>query len=193
MKVLQSHPFTLASYEKQSILKDSVDEITECEVEDRKAMQLLVRKYKGITSQLAKLSSAKPSIMLVEGPYGRSLPLHRYENLTFLAGGIGISALLAHTRAATDQVHSQLHFVWVARTEAEVEALRPSLLSIASIALKITIFVTSSKTEEVSIKLAGFQDISVKLGRPVLLDVIREDSDRFGSMACVACGPYDVS
>jgi NAD(P)H-flavin reductase len=91
--MLQSHPFTILSYEEEPHVasiscessslgrKSSRRSCSSEETSRGKVLTLLIRQHKGITKQLNRLSDGRPSIMLVEGPYGQGLPLQNYDNV----------------------------------------------------------------------------------------------------------------
>ncbi|TPX13416.1 uncharacterized protein E0L32_006146 [Thyridium curvatum] len=99
LKGWESHPFTLAYWEKSS-----------ASVHDDISLCFWIRPRDGWTRSLKKrcLRSGEPSIsttILLEGPYGKQEPLWVYDEVLLIAGGSGISAivsyLLDHARRAT--------------------------------------------------------------------------------------------
>lgn len=122
---LQSHPFTILSYDAPSELSSRAS--SQEELKDEKALssdrlpasagasherrlKMIVRPQKGITSTLAKLCDQhKEPVVLVEGPYGNpfNLPLMCYDNVRPLCSLF----LLFRTSSCSNTMHLQATFV----------------------------------------------------------------------------------
>ncbi|ODV82770.1 hypothetical protein CANARDRAFT_180910, partial [[Candida] arabinofermentans NRRL YB-2248] len=77
----QSHPFTVVSPTVQ---------------QNPNQLVFIIRVENGLTKKMAQYISSKPEAqchipMLVEGPYGSSIPFKPYDNFVFVAGGVGMT------------------------------------------------------------------------------------------------------
>jgi len=83
---LQSHPFSVLSYESPSLKKDNMSGTTllnGMEVEDRPVLKLMVKPCKGVTQRLIKMArQGGDHLCFLEGPYGHGLPLHNWDNVS---------------------------------------------------------------------------------------------------------------
>lgn len=84
----QSHPFTVIDYDWSD-----------------QSVKLLCKPQKGLSSKLLKeVQDAETNDTVytvpvgIEGPYGRSINLPRFENIICFAGGIGITAIYSYLR-----------------------------------------------------------------------------------------------
>jgi predicted ferric reductase len=67
--------------------------------------------------------AASIKVMKLEGPYGSLSipPLHRYNSILFIAGGIGITPLISMLRqliASKPDPNSHIKFIWATHTPA---------------------------------------------------------------------------
>jgi hypothetical protein len=150
--------------------------------------------------QKAENGVAKSSIM-IEGPYGHTAQLHKYEHVVFIAGGTGISAVVSYIeehihRSESPRVDGvanpktylrtrQIDLFWSCRTTAFVhdvcaKELRPALSRddiSASFFSTSAIHTTSisKQTEEIDEdeNAPGF-DIEINQGRPDITGTILE-------------------
>nr|XP_019044447.1 hypothetical protein I302_06358 [Kwoniella bestiolae CBS 10118]OCF23377.1 hypothetical protein I302_06358 [Kwoniella bestiolae CBS 10118] len=112
IKPWENHPFTVASWEIN---------------DDSTTLHFLVAPQKGATKKWRKRVSKTPERsdnirLLIEGPYGHSNPVERYENLLLVAGGSGITSMLAyihtmkyHRQDLRDVVTKKVTLVWVVK------------------------------------------------------------------------------
>lgn len=121
----QSHPFTLAGWEKGE--------------DGRTQLTFAIRPYRGITSRLrnAILSNQIPDsdkigdrrlYALAEGPYNSTCNLGIYDDITFVVGGTGVALVLSYlsglatrSRQEDSSISShlqQLRIIWAVREEA---------------------------------------------------------------------------
>ncbi|PHH92544.1 hypothetical protein CDD83_6942 [Cordyceps sp. RAO-2017] len=135
----ESHPFSVASVSSHSL--KSTDELSPLLTAERprrleagdgsgpgrrgrggKQMTFLIRPYNGFTKRLKRLASDEPSSpvrlrVFVEGPYGHTTALDRYDRVVFLAGGSGVSVFLSYQRLLAGSGSAvQLH--WAVREPA---------------------------------------------------------------------------
>lgn len=74
----------------------SSEEVSRQKSSSKQKLIFLIRPSSGWTRRLRDDCLKQPSIplvtpMLIEGPYGHSAPLSRYENILFITGGTGIA------------------------------------------------------------------------------------------------------
>ncbi|KAL2755734.1 hypothetical protein ACRALDRAFT_2027424 [Sodiomyces alcalophilus JCM 7366] len=209
----ESHPFTMAYStgsrgrrskdlsESTPLLRHDEAFLVESEVEDGKpTMTFLIRPYDSFTSRLKDAASTPQSTpvslrVLVEGPYGRTLPFLRYESLLFVVGGSGVVVPMAYLRSlvSSSRVRS-IRIVWAVREPALAEDmlsrdLKP-FLGVKKLSLKICMTQGSSYGEDAVSELPA--EVRLQCGRP---DVRFEVEDAIANMApsermaVVACGP----
>lgn len=130
----QSHPFTVM---------DSCSEEGE--------LTIIFKEKKGVTKYLKKyLATNNGEVSMrvaVEGPYGHSSPLHRFDNVLLLSGGIGLPGPMHHaidlgkTCAASGKKKIQL----VATTKGfkALEAFKPELAVLKNKTIDVYIYDTS--------------------------------------------------
>jgi NAD(P)H-flavin reductase len=204
----QSHPFTLAyvsapadddvplspiSSRRASSPAPSVSETSSLLPHPSSTspkMIFLVRPYSGFTSRLATscaTSPARPRILL-EGPYGSTLPLHTYGTVLFVAGGTGIAVALSHLRALL-AVGSRTHSVritWAVREAGFLGAVLSEFrreLADGRCVLDLHVTQDSAAGEEC-------KGVTVRCGRPDVKGVVERVVSEAGERtAVVACGP----
>ncbi|WVQ80312.1 hypothetical protein IAT38_002417 [Cryptococcus sp. DSM 104549] len=119
IKPWENHPFTLASWEAGP--------------KGETRLHFLIGTKAGATRRLrkqveaAQAGKAASCRVLVEGPYGHSCPVQRYDQALFIAGGSGITASLPYLhdlaeRAATGKtVTKRATLVWVIKNNEYAE------------------------------------------------------------------------
>ncbi|WWC71775.1 uncharacterized protein I206_105734 [Kwoniella pini CBS 10737] len=117
IKPWENHPFTLASWKTDDASKSTT-------------LDFLVAPQKGITKKWRKriLKTEKKmdhTRFLLEGPYGHSNPVQNFEHILLVAGGSGITSMLAYIHQL--QNHSEdlkqirtktLSLIWVVKHTA---------------------------------------------------------------------------
>ncbi|RYO80066.1 hypothetical protein DL766_008320 [Monosporascus sp. MC13-8B] len=167
-------------------------------------MDFLIRPYDSSTRRLARAAAASPPHpaslrVIVEGPYGRTKPLHRFESVLFVVGGSGIVVLLSYLEALGGSATSRtrrVRVVWAVR-EASFAAsvLREDLrASYGGLDLSLDVYVTRGDGEGGdSGRLAETtKQFRVLCGRPYVCGEIEgamRELGHHGSLAVVACGP----
>ncbi|KAL7270813.1 hypothetical protein RUND412_006463 [Rhizina undulata] len=171
----------------------------------RPKLTFLIRPRKGMTATLQKWlqqhetmedgSGQKRQLeinCLIEGPYGQNRPVHLYETVVLVAGGIGVSMTLAYLddyiarKREGQTLTRRVVFLWSVK-EAEVmeRFMRKKLPKTGGrddIVMKLYVSIPEPK---VSNKLPG-----VKYKRPKLLDTLNGEKRKLvGKMAVLACGP----
>ncbi|WWC90930.1 uncharacterized protein L201_005868 [Kwoniella dendrophila CBS 6074] len=114
MKPWENHPFTVASWEIN-------------EKSNSTTLHFLVAPQNGTTKKWRKSILKKPNRtdnirLLLEGPYGHKHPIENYENILLVAGGSGITSMLAyiHTfKHHLNDLHNvrtkSMNLVWVVK------------------------------------------------------------------------------
>ncbi|RYP91316.1 hypothetical protein DL770_002550 [Monosporascus sp. CRB-9-2] len=167
-------------------------------------MHFLIRPYDSSTRRLARIAAASwpgsASLrVIVEGPYGHTKPLHRFESVLFVAGGSGIVVPVSYLEALGGDAASRtrrVHVVWAVREAAFASSVlrEDPRDSYDGLVLSLDVYVTrgeggggdAGRLAEVA------KQFRVLRGRPYVRgeieDAVRELGDR-GSLAVVACGP----
>jgi NAD(P)H-flavin reductase len=156
------------------------------------SMVFLVRPYSGFTSRLAASCATSPTRLrvLLEGPYGSTLPLHTYGTVLFIAGGTGIAVALSHLRALL-AVGSRTHSVritWAVREAGFLAAVLSEFKrEIADERCVLDVHVTQDSEAGEGEEHKG---VTVRFGRPDVSGVVERVLDEAGERtAVVACGP----
>lgn len=184
-------------------------------VETRDGHYIFVaKKHAGVTHKLhtsvtSKNDKTDSCRVWIEGPYGTSFPIERYETVLLVAGGIGITAILSYAlemkRKGTDQ-HVILY--WMVREASSMKWVKEQLDEITESGLiEINIFITGEdskeKTEEgeSSTSLSELSDKEItgisaprytlkRNTRPDMEEVVAQTVQTAeGSVAVVSCGP----
>lgn len=124
LKFWENHPFSLGAWTavSESKAEGSLRNATQ------NKLIFYVRPYDGWTRRLRDQASKANGIfqpkLLLEGPYGHTEPLHRFDTNLMIVGGTGIAAaipyLLSHLeRVKTSQTKTnKIHLVWAIRERA---------------------------------------------------------------------------
>jgi NAD(P)H-flavin reductase len=90
---LQWHPFALSS----------------CELVDgNMVIRLMIRERKGFTAILAnKGNPDHEMVALIDGPYGKQIPLRTYGTVLLFASGIGIAGVLLYAQQTLEEYDAQ--------------------------------------------------------------------------------------
>lgn len=131
----QSHPFTL------------VDSVVE-----PNTVSFYIKVKDGITKQLKREIEAKSNSqgqyrIIVEGPYSQKLPLHKFENVVFFAGGNGVpglyhEALKLIRNKQTSASTKHVKFYWVIRNFNYINWFYSELLQFENSIVRPIIYVT---------------------------------------------------
>ncbi|KAH7309787.1 ferric-chelate reductase [Stachybotrys elegans] len=200
----ESHPFTVAlpSDAKSGQMKTGeegpllVDADESTDAEDA-SMTFLIRPYDSFTRRLRERAEAtspnSASVpILVEGPYGHTLPLHRFQNVLFLAGGSGIVVPLSYARMlSTRATRTSVRIHWAVRESQFAEDVLTDLsTNTASQNLKIDIYSPSTTLDH-----EWMDHTRLHIERLDISSTIEEASidARSESMAVVACGPASLA
>lgn len=120
-RVWENHPFTV--YQSPQATADG-------------RLSLMVRAKEGKTKELynsivnSKMGTVQYNC-LVEGPYGNSHPVHKYDTCVIMAGGIGVTAAYAYAVSCLNQERvmgrQKIVFVWVLPTDEALQWFKPEL------------------------------------------------------------------
>lgn len=206
----ESHPFTVASVPNLAETKGSLDEraslLQYIEAHPHSAtphsitalidnqMTFLIRPYDSFTARLKDLSIKSGHVkVLVEGPYGHTHPIHRYDHVVFVVGGTGIVTLLSYlplllgkySTPRTIEIHWAVREIALAATvfrEYMNNALGTSKLS-------FDLYMSAGTDEVAEYQLPSQVELHHK--RPNIPHIIESAAaqDGRGAMAIVACGP----
>lgn len=112
---LENHPFALGAY-AQALSRSP---------KEKSRLTFYIRPYNGWTKTLRdRCTRAKNTIqplLLLEGPYGHTAPLHTFDTVLLIAGGTGIAATLPYLLDYAARLETQatktirLHLIWSAR------------------------------------------------------------------------------
>lgn len=131
---------------------------------------------------------------LIEGAYGVSHPLHLFETVVLIAGGVGITTILPYLVDYMERARGQdrrtltrrLVFLWTAKEEELVENLVAKKFPkgcLTRMDISMQLYVTKNKAGQK--KLPG-----VKYRRPKIPDILESEQKRVdGKMAVMSCGP----
>lgn len=143
---LSSHPFSVAAIER----------ITEGEVR----LQLYVQARKGITARLLQKTAENGGScnlhMMVEGFYGKSVQTQLSHSKVCIAGGIGITGMIAHLQNAMSH-NIEVHLVWLVSN--------PEMIAIAVEVLRKVDYLAAFGEE--SKESPCRQSLSIYVTRPV--------------------------
>ena len=183
-----------------------------------KKIHFLIRPYKGMTARLRDSivksgTGSKEMTALIEGPYGEREPVFDYNNIIFIAGGSGISAVLPYVQeflqtrstshsssssssSTTTTTTKHIHIVWAVRQRGLIQDVLEKELATAATdpRVKLDIFFTgggSSSSTPLAIKEDKLQTFTtdVRHERPDIKTLLhREVGDSVGTVAVFVCG-----
>ncbi|KAG9073787.1 hypothetical protein FRC06_011153 [Ceratobasidium sp. 370] len=152
----------------------------------RSCITMLVKPHAGATRTLLDYllttgGTASVPISL-EGPYGEPHPLHLYENVVLIAGGIGITPALAYAQDLNARGR-QVTLFWASRDAGLIKSVRSMLPE--NVGTKI--YYTGGRGGETPVD-------EVPDLRPNVSRVVRDQiqMDRAGRTAFFACGPPEM-
>eukprot|EP00003_Mantamonas_plastica_P021057 TRINITY_DN3399_c0_g1_i2.p1 TRINITY_DN3399_c0_g1~~TRINITY_DN3399_c0_g1_i2.p1 ORF type:complete len:325 (+),score=107.74 TRINITY_DN3399_c0_g1_i2:748-1722(+) len=150
------------------------------------------------TGQLHALAKSGSSITInVDGPYGKPSvdPHGGYSNLTFVAGGIGITPMVSMLKDLADNTPKDLkkvYFLWTVRTAEDAQLFSDALSKISSkntSVFDIEIAFTRTKKDQ---EKGDIPDVKQSYSRPDItnyLQGIKTAMSNDGYGAVYACGP----
>ncbi|KAL1887890.1 hypothetical protein Cpir12675_006377 [Ceratocystis pirilliformis] len=197
----ESHPFTVATISfatgEASCYEDCTAPLLDTPKPNRKPTEILflIRPYAGFTDRLkaSALQGPREMRILIEGPYGHSIPLDNFTTSLFIVGGSGIAvplSYLTHLLAAKRSVR----IIWAVRESAFVsDVIERDLARLLSSlggsvdGLSLEIYVTSGEV----CHAATPPGVTLFRGRPAVDMEVQETVAGVGAgrLAVVACGP----
>jgi predicted ferric reductase len=162
-------------------------------------LTFLVRPYAGFTSRLRSHALLHPTTLrvLIDGPYGTSLPLHLHANILFIVGGTGIAVPLSHLARLLDpSSHVQrVTIVWALREHAFLASvLREFAGLLGDDRVAVQVHVTQEREVVDAALDEDVKSVRVVTRRPDVGGAVREAvRDAEGRVAVVACGPAGMA
>ncbi|KAI5845064.1 ferric reductase like transmembrane component-domain-containing protein, partial [Morchella snyderi] len=179
----ESHPFTAAAWRPSGPMMPAYNSAD-------------IHKIKRSLSGSLKNSGRELEIKcLIEGAYGVNHPLHLYETVVLIAGGVGITTILPYLcdymeRARGSErttMTQRLVFLWTAKEEELVENLVSKRFPRGCLTrrdISMQLYVTKMKQGQNKL-LPG-----VKYMRPDIGEILRAEQARLvGKMSILSCGP----
>ncbi len=195
----QNHPFTI--------------------IEKDNKILCYIKAKRGITSHILKKLKKAPGGVLetcvcVEGPYGETAPIHKYESGLLIAGGTGIPGIVDYAIKFGQRVlPTRIKFVWIVKALDGYEAYIHDLVSqLKGLPVETEIYLTHGNALEASenksklleltfIKQSDSSEsdferksinsmdyICMKYGRPEIKVLLKQMAGE-NSCAIVSCGP----
>ncbi|KAG9126626.1 hypothetical protein FRC07_002709 [Ceratobasidium sp. 392] len=199
-KPWENHPFSIASWiisEANGGSSHASDEGSTSKGSDIEKAQnkgqftsqscitMLVKPHSGATQALLDYvltTGAAASIpVLLEGPYGEPHPLHLYENVVLVSGGIGVTPVLAYAQDLNSHGR-HVTLIWASRDSELIKAVRHMLPEYVD----AQIYYTGAHGKGTSGDMPSL--------RPDARKVVRDYAhmDRAGRTAFFVCGPPEM-
>ncbi|KAK9452569.1 ferric reductase NAD binding domain-containing protein [Dipodascopsis uninucleata] len=186
----QSHPFTAFP-----------------ESESSNNLIVIGRVHKGMTKTLnnAVLAAdgSRQLKVLLDGPYGKSHSMVRYDSVMLIAGGIGITGALSYvTPLLTTAKNMRISVIWVVRKESALKWIAPELQKLSSSKkLELNIYITESLQEENKMETTesinekdSIESPNITRSRPNITEEIAKFvGSSAGSAAVFCCGPAGMN
>ena len=184
---------------------------------EEKKLVFCIRKRAGMTKRLAATIEAQPNQskripVLIDGPYGCTYPLEKFQTAVLIAGGIGVTTTFSYIErmkrsGSTKDQH--VVFIWVIRTLSDIEWFRDEVnYLLADDSVDVRIFVTgfgqesensssSDEKYEDKAETTSLQSLRSKInyGKPdldvVINELIRNADSTIGFLTCGPSGMND--
>lgn len=165
-------------------------------------IHFVIRPYKGMTARLRDSivksgTGSKEMTALIEGPYGEREPVFDYNNVIFIAGGSGISAVLPyvqeflHTRSTARASTTRIQIVWAARQRGFIQDVLENELATAVTdpRVKLNVFFTGASRQAIIEDKLQTLTTNVQYERPDIKSLLhREVGESVGTVAVFVCG-----
>jgi predicted ferric reductase len=156
----------------------------------------LIRPYDGFTSRLKShcLLHPKELRVLVEGPYGQTVPLHTYSSVLFVVGGTGIAVPLSHLAhlLSTSSYAQNVKIVWAVREHAFIASVLRDFRDLLSDE-RVEIEVHATRDEQAKDDMLGkdLKSVRIMTHRPDVHAAVEEAARNAEQqrLAILACGP----
>lgn len=208
----QAHPFSVAWVDKhgtgQECPAEDVDVFDEKDDRtDNHTLELVIKANDGLTRTLFKRAQKLPNsrlVVMVEGPYGQTRNLDRYDEVALFCAGIGITYALLVVRHHLEQqnarkIRQTMSLTWICQYERQVawvQHILDEIVENSAGSFRMTIYVSRAKKESFHMLQQNFaartrahiiETVPVKPNVKHL--VATSISDRAGTLAVVSCGP----
>ncbi|KAF7419213.1 hypothetical protein PC9H_001799 [Pleurotus ostreatus] len=175
----EAHPFTIASFDSGSNVEEDFGGAGSFDVKEKesegsgndttywKELVFLVSPRDGCTRRLLDVAAKRGTIkVFVDGPYGPSPDMRRFDTCVLIAGGSGVSHTLPVLldiieKARDEQTHcTRVLFIWAIRELAHInwisEALRRGLLiAPPDLDIDIQVFITRQSSDGMEVENAS--------------------------------------
>ncbi|KAH9866794.1 hypothetical protein J1614_008487 [Plenodomus biglobosus] len=156
----------------------------------------LIRPYDGFTLRLKShcLLNPKKLRVLIDGPYGHTIPLHTFCNVLFVVGGTGIAVPLSHLShllSSTSHARS-IKIVWAVRQHAFlISVLRDFRVLLRDERVEMEVHITRDEEMNDGVTNEDLRRVRIMTHRPDVHSVMEESAQGAGqeNLAVVACGP----
>ncbi|EOA83661.1 uncharacterized protein SETTUDRAFT_94116 [Exserohilum turcica Et28A] len=190
----QPYSLSASSTESDTLLANDV-------VKTPSNLVFLVRPYNGFTRRLKSSCLLHPKTLrvLVDGPYGHSIPLRGFASVLFVVGGTGITvplSYLAHLLSDPSSPVLRVKIAWAVREHGFLASVLrdfQSLLSDERVELEVHITRDDELKDEV---LADdLQNFIVMPHRPDVYQLVKEAAEKaqHEQLAVVGCGPATMA
>lgn len=177
-------------------------------------IHFVIRPYKGLTAHLRNYimkagSGTREITAMIEGPYGETAPVFRYNTVIFITGGSGVSAVLPYmqeylypesSQSSPSAITKRIRVVWTAREQAFVRDVIDRELSAASSNpnVKLDLYVTGPSPKPVkddALDLDRFPGhVDLHYNRPDVPTIVRQEvRESVGTVAIFVCGPAQLA
>ncbi|OAF99372.1 ferric-chelate reductase [Paraphaeosphaeria sporulosa] len=164
------------------------------------SLVFLIRPYDGFTGRLAKRAASRLTSVrvLIEGPYGHTVPLRTFTSILFMVGGTGIAVPLSHISNLLSEASSvvSLRIVWAVREHAFLASvLRDFRALLEDERVMLEVHVTQDVKNTDVVPADGMKGVKLMPGRPAVHNVVEDMAMESGynRFAVVACGPAKMA
>ena len=210
----ENHPFTITNWQLREPLSGF-------DTKQKMELIFLISQRAGMTRSLAhKISTGSGTAnlkALVEGPYGQHFQIHRYEKVFLIAGGSGITNVVAYfsylgklSQTANSRLTTRyIEMAWIAKDHDFVDdILRKEITDIiktadSAVQVQITIYLSRSSLLKSCLneaKAAQNSDLSsykIRYCRPTMHSILHQcigeggngDAGSSDPTALLLCGP----
>ncbi|RMZ67861.1 ferric reductase like transmembrane component [Pyrenophora seminiperda CCB06] len=155
----------------------------------------LIRPYDGFTSRIKSHCLLYPTKLrvLIEGPYGHTIPLQNFTNILFVVGGTGIAVPLSHLARilSSSSPVQNVKIIWAIREHSFLAvAFRDFCGLLSDDRLELEVHVTREEAKD-DVLGEDMKNVRIMTHRPDVHTAIEEAARDAGqqSLAIVACGP----
>lgn len=208
----QAHPFSVAWVDNHAHKNgahvqspDNCDE--EVDRDENHTLALVVKANDGFTRTLFKRAQKHPSThltVMVEGPYGQTRNLDKYDEVNLFCAGVGVTYALLVVRHHLEQqnarkIHQTMSLTWICQYEQQiawVQDILDEIIENSAGSFKMTIYISRAKKHSFHALQRDYaarsrahivETVPVK---PNIKHLVASSiSNRIGTLAIVSCGP----